>query len=132
MKRLLTFLIALAMALALAACGREPAGEEDEGLSVVTTVFAPYDFARTLAGDLGTVTMLLPPGSEAHSYEPTPKDILAIQNADVFIYVGGVSDAWVADVLDSVAGDVRAVTLMDCVELLEEETVEGMEGGRRP
>ena len=129
MERLLTFLIALAMALALAACGREPAGEEDEGLSVVTTVFAPYDFARTLAGDLGTVTMLLPPGSEAHSYEPTPKDILAIQNADVFIYVGGVSDAWVADVLDSVAGDVRAVTLMDCVELLEEETVEGMEGG---
>ena len=128
MKRLLTILISLVLALSLAACAA-PEAEEREGVSVVATVFAPYDFARELVGELGTVTMLLPPGSEAHSYEPTPKDILEIQSADVFIYVGGENDAWVADVLDSVAGDVRAVTLMDCVELLEEETVEGMEGG---
>ncbi len=128
MKRLTAILIALALALSLAACAA-PETEERDGVSVVATVFAPYDFARELAGDLATVTMLLPPGAEAHSYEPTPKDILEIQSADVFIYVGGESDAWVADVLDSVAGDVRAVTLMDCVELLEEETVEGMEGG---
>ena len=127
MKCFTTILISLALALSLAACAA-PEAEEHEGVSVVATVFAPYDFARELVGELGTVTMLLPPGAEAHSYEPTPKDILEIQSADVFIYVGGESDAWVADVLDSVAGDVRAVTLMDCVELLEEETVEAMEG----
>ena len=130
MKRLLTSIIVAAMALALAACAAPGADTgEKEGVSVVTTVFAPYDFARQLVGDCGSVTMLLPPGGEAHSYEPTPKDILEIQNADVFIYVGGESDAWVTDVLESVGGDVYAVTLMDCVELLEEETVEGMEGG---
>ena len=128
MKRLLTVLISFALALSLASCGPGPETEK-AGVSVVATVFAPYDFARALVGGLGTVEMLLPPGSEAHSYEPTPKDILEIQNADVFIYVGGESDAWVADVLDSVGEGVRAVTLMDCVELLEEETVEGMEGG---
>ena len=128
MKRFISILFSLALALSFAACAA-PEAEEREGVSVVATVFAPYDFARELVGELGTVTMLLPPGSEAHSYEPTPKDILEIQSADVFIYVGGENDAWVADVLDSVAGDVRAVTLMDCVELLEEETVEGMEGG---
>ena len=127
MKRLLITIIVICLALTLAACAA-PEAEEREGVSVVATVFAPYDFARELVGELGTVTMLLPPGAEAHSYEPTPRDILEIQSADVFIYVGGESDAWVADVLDSVAGDVRAVTLMDCVELLEEETVEGMEG----
>ena len=127
MKKLLAILISAALLLGLAACGAAPE-DEGEGVSVVATVFAPYDFARELVGELGTVTMLLPPGAEAHSYEPTPKDILEIQSADVFIYVGGESDAWVADVLESVAGDVRAVTLMDCVELLEEETVEGMEG----
>ena len=127
MKRLLTFLILLSLALSLAGCGAHESAETD-GISVVSTVFAPYDFARQLVGDNGTVTMLLPPGSEAHSYEPTPKDILEIQNADVFIYVGGESDGWVADVLESVGEGVRAVTLMDCVELLEEETVEGMEG----
>ena len=127
MKRLLSILMCAVLALALSACGPvQPA--EAEGVSVVATVFAPYDFARQLVGDNGKVTMLLPPGSETHSYEPTPKDILEIQSADVFIYVGGESDAWVADVLESVGEGVRAVTLMDCVELLEEETVEGMEG----
>ena len=127
MKRLLSILMCAVLALALSACGPvQPA--EAEGVSVVATVFAPYDFARQLVGDNGKVTMLLPPGSEAHSYEPTPKDILEIQSADIFIYVGGESDAWVADVLESVGEGVRAVTLMDCVELLEEEAVEGMEG----
>ena len=82
MKRLLTFIIVAALALSLAGCGGEPV-EEDTGVSVVATVFAPYDFARELVGDNGTVSMLLPPGSEAHSYEPTPKDIIEIQNCDV-------------------------------------------------
>ncbi len=126
MKKFFAILIALSLALSLAACGEAPEADNG-GISVVATTFAPYDFARQLVGDTGTVSMLLPPGSESHSYEPTPKDILEIQNADVFIYVGGESDAWVTDVLESVGEGVRAVTLMDCVELLEEETVEGME-----
>lgn len=126
MKKFFAILIALSLALSLAACGEAPEADNG-GISVVATTFAPYDFARQLVGDMGTVSMLLPPGSESHSYEPTPKDILEIQNADVFIYVGGESDAWVTDVLESVGEGVRAVTLMDCVELLEEETVEGME-----
>ena len=66
-----------------------------------------------------------------HAYEPTPKDIIAIRNADVFIYVGGESDAWVQTVLEGVDNpDLRVVTLMDCVELLHEETVEGMQAER--
>lgn len=127
MKRTAAILIALTLlCLPLAGCGAE-AAEETDGISVVATVFAPYDFARQLVSDRGEVTLLLPPGSEAHSYEPSPKDIIEIQNCDVFIYVGGVSDAWVTDVLESVGGGVRTVTLMDCVELLEAEHVEGME-----
>lgn len=127
MKRTAAILIALTLlCLPLAGCGAE-AAEETDGISVVATVFAPYDFARQLVGERGEVTLLLPPGSEAHSYEPSPKDIIEIQNCDVFIYVGGVSDAWVTDVLESVGDGVRTVTLMDCVELLEEEHVEGME-----
>lgn len=127
MKKIAAILIVLTLlSLPLAGCGAESAPER-EGISVVATVFAPYDFARQLVGERGEVTLLLPPGSEAHSYEPSPKDIIEIQNCDVFIYVGGVSDAWVADVLESVGDGVRTVTLMDCVELLEEEHVEGME-----
>ena len=70
---------------------------------------------------------MIPRGEERHSVESTPKDVIDIQNCDLFIDTGGESEAWVADVLESVGGGVRAVTLMDCVELLEEETVEGME-----
>lgn len=127
MKKTLSITILLAMLCALlSGCGAQ-SEPEGEGISVVATVFAPYDFARQLVGELGEVTLLLPPGSETHSYEPSPKDIIEIQNCDLFIYVGGVSDAWVSDVLESVGGEVRTVTLMDCVELLEEEHVEGME-----
>ena len=131
MKKILSVITVSAMLCALlAGCGAEqgPEQEQEDGrLSVVATVFAPYDFARQLVGERGEVTLLLPPGSESHSYEPTPKDIIGIQNCDLFIYVGGESDAWVADVLESVGEGVRTVTLMDCVELLEEEHVEGME-----
>lgn len=127
MKKTLSITILLAMLCALlSGCGAQ-SEPEGEGISVVATVFAPYDFARQLVGERGEVTLLLPPGSEAHSYEPSPKDIIEIQNCDLFIYGGGVSDAWVSDVLESVGGEVRTVTLMDCVELLEEEHVEGME-----
>ena len=127
MKKTLSITILLAMLCALlSGCGAQ-SEPEGEGISVVATVSAPYDFARQLVGERGEVTLLLPPGSEAHSYEPSPKDIIEIQNCDLFIYVGGVSDAWVSDVLESVGGEVRTVTLMDCVELLEEEHVEGME-----
>ena len=101
--------------------------EEGEGVSVVTTGFAAYDFARTLLGERGSVELLIPPGSETHSFEPTPKDIIDIQNCDLFIYTGGESEAWVDDVIESVGEGVSTVTLMDCVELLEEEAVEGME-----
>lgn len=46
--------------------------------------------------------MLIPPGGESHTYEPTPQDIISIENADVFIYIGGESDAWVDTILSSV------------------------------
>ena len=73
------------------------------------------------------VTLLLPPGTESHSYEPTPADMLAVQGCDLFIYLGGESDAWVETILDAVDLQGTTMRMIDCVELLEEETVEGME-----
>lgn len=74
--------------------------EEPARLHLVATVFPAYDFARVVAGDAAEVTLLLPPGADAHSYEPTPQDMIAIQNADLFLYTGGESDSW----LERVAG----------------------------
>ena len=103
--------------------------EQDDGrISVVTTIFPQYDFVRQIAGDSVDLKMLLKPGEETHSYEPTPQDIIAIQNSDIFIYVGGENDAWVEDILDSMPdAGMRTLKLIDCVDTVEEEHVEGMQ-----
>ncbi|MDR1318411.1 MAG: metal ABC transporter substrate-binding protein, partial [Treponema sp.] len=91
-------------------------------------IFPPYDFVREIAGDRVNLTMLLPPGAESHSFEPTPRDIIRVQNCDVFIYVGGESDAWVERILESMdTSRMEIITLMDCVEVVEEIIVEGMQ-----
>ena len=122
---------ALACTLLLAGCGTEGEQSSTEGenasLRIVTTVFPAYDFARAAAGDKAEVSLLLPPGAESHSYEPTPADILAVQECDLFLYLGGESDAWVETILSAVEPKGQTLRMIDCVELLEEETVEGME-----
>ncbi|MDR1788508.1 MAG: metal ABC transporter substrate-binding protein [Treponema sp.] len=97
-------------------------------VSVTATIFAPYDFVRQLAGGKAALTMLLPPGAESHSFEPTPQDMITVQKSAVFIYVGGESDTWVERILASLdTSGMQIVSLMDCVEVVEEELVEGME-----
>jgi zinc transport system substrate-binding protein len=96
--------------------------------SVVTTVFPAYDFTREIAGSDVSVSILLPPGAESHSFEPTPQDIIRIQNSALFICVGGESESWVERVLSSMdTSRMRIVRMMDCVQTLEEELVEGMQ-----
>ena len=73
MKRIFPALCAL---LLLTACGPELPPEDSDRLQIVAAVFPAYDFARSAAGELADVTLLLPPGAESHSYEPTPADIL--------------------------------------------------------
>lgn len=95
--------------------------DKTDKLSIVTTAFAQYDFARQIAGDNAELTMLLSPGEESHTYEPTPNDIAEIRNCDLFVYGGGESEKWVDTILSSVESDVKTVKMMDVVELYEEE-----------
>lgn len=106
------------------------AAEKKGGLNIVTTVFPSYDFATQLAESDANVSLLLTPGGESHAFEPTASDISKIQTCDVFCYVGGESEVWVESVLESLNTDkIKVVRLFDCVDPLEEETVEGMEAG---
>jgi zinc transport system substrate-binding protein len=117
----------------LACVPKNPAVKKDGKISVVTSIFPPYDFVREVAGDgnqgsLVNLAMLLPPGAESHSFEPTPRDIIAIENCDVFIYVGGESDEWINRILEPIdTQKVRILSLLECVDTMEEEIVEGME-----
>jgi len=124
--------IALITTCLLLLTGVSAFAESTTPLTVVTTIFPQYDFVRAIAGNTGAVnlTMLLKPGAETHSYEPTPQDIISIRNADLFIYVGGESDAWVEDILASMAdSNVKSLKLMDMVPTVAEETVDGMQSG---
>lgn len=122
MKRLLSLLLAGVLLLGTL-CGCSVPAKQEEGLSVVATIFPQYDFARQVMGSSDDLTMLLRPGQEVHSYEPTPQDIIAIQNCDLFIYVGGESDAWIEDVLEGMdTSHMVILSLMDLVDPLEEDT----------
>ena len=111
----------IAVMLALLLVGAVSLAEER--LNIVATDFVCYDFARQVAGDRAEVTLLIKPGTEVHAYEPTPAEILKIDQADLFIFIGGESDAWVDNVLSGLDADGAPVQLrmMDAVALLEEE-----------
>ena len=96
--------------------------------SIISTTFPGYDFARAVTGDSTKLKMLVSPGTEIHNFEPTPQDIIDINNSDLFIYVGGESDEWVERLLENneIPTD-KTLRLMDIIKPLEEEHVEGME-----
>lgn len=127
-KKIILLISVLTAFLFLSGCTSN-AGRDSDKISVITTIFAPYDFVRQIAGDRADIKMLLKPGAEAHSYEPSPDDIISVRQCDIFIYVGGENDAWVDTILESVdTSDKTIIKLLDCVgNLCEEEEIEGME-----
>lgn len=118
--------------MGLSSC-KSGGGEKSGKLSVVTTVFAEYDWVLEILGDKADraeITMLLDGKSDMHSFQPSASDILKISACDLFIYVGGESDSWAKDVLKTPGNQNRKVLcLMDILgdKAYIEEAVEGME-----
>ena len=126
MRKIWALLLCAAL---LTGCAGRMDAPDDGRLRVVTTLFPYYDLARAIAGDRASVTLLLSPGREAHSFEPTPLDAVTISRADVFVWNGGESEEWVEAMLSAIGEDVGAVVrMMDYVDAREEEFVEGMQG----
>ena len=132
MRKIISCIIAVLMlGTALTACSANI--ETNEKLSIVTTIFPAYDWAReiTNGNENVEITMLLDNGVDLHSFQPTADDIIRISTCDVFIYVGGESDEWVEDALaEAVNKDMVVINLLDVLgdSVKEEELVEGMEG----
>ena len=142
MKRVLAIIIAAAFAIgSLAACGNRSAEEGSaakgtgapEKLQIVTTIFPIYDWVQNILGENAPhaeVTMLLDNGVDLHSYQPTVEDIMKISTCDLFVYVGGESDAWVSDALEeAVNPDMVVVNLLELLgdSVKEEVLKEGMQ-----
>jgi zinc transport system substrate-binding protein len=77
--------------------------EDSRKLSVVTTLFPLYDFVKIIGADKVDVTLLLPPGMEAHSFEPKPSDVVKINKADIFIYTGQFMEPWAEDIISGIS-----------------------------
>ena len=139
-RKLLLSVFFVGIAVFLSACGRTSADgvnvDEQNGqkkLQVVATIFPEYDWVREILGEQADdveLTLLLENGVDMHSFQPTMSDILKVSTCDVFIYVGGESDAWVADALKGAGNpDRTAINLMEVLgdRAKEEEVVEGMQ-----
>lgn len=111
MKRIIICLLCMIL---LCGCAGVADTSDTEKLTVVTTIFPLYDFARAIGGENIEVKMLIRPGSEVHSYDPLPSDMRAVYDSDLFLYIGGESDTWVDTLLDD--GDINSLVLIDTVE----------------
>lgn len=122
------FIPALALLMLLCFfCACEKKDTESDNITIVTTVFPQYDFAKKItAGTDAKIEMLIPPGCEPHAYEPTPSDMVIAAECDLFIGVGGESEAWAEKIISAANIDVsRRLYLMDMVPLLEVESGHG-------
>ncbi len=138
-RKMMTVFIAAAFTMCgITACdttGNLQSASADGGdkMQIVTTIFPEYDWVENVLGDradAAEVTMLLDNGVDLHSYQPTAEDIMKISTCDMFIYVGGESDEWAEDVLESAVNkDMVVINLMDALgdSVKAEEIVEGME-----
>lgn len=136
-SRRLSWAAAWAASVLLTGCSCADARTErpaDDGtLKIVTTVFPYYDFTRQIAGSLldsgeAKLSLIVPAGMDSHSFEPTPADMIELQSADIIICNGGAMEQWFQKVSDSLdLESQRVITMMDYVDTVEEEIVEGME-----
>ena len=127
-KRLFCMVLAVVLLLSCCGCTQTPAREDDR-LQVVCSLFPYYDFVRAIGGEHVNSVLLVPAGRETHSFEPTPLDVITVSKADVFVYNGGESEFWVEEILGAAGEGIGTVVrMMDHIDALEEEIVEGMEG----
>ncbi len=117
MKKLICIILSV-LTVVLLLCSCTSVDVDSSKISIVTTIFPYYDFTREITGDKASLTMLVSPGVESHDYEPSPQDIIKINDADLFIYNGGESDEWVNTILSSINSDVKVLSMFDYVEHL--------------
>jgi len=97
--------------------------------SVVASNFASYDFLRAIIGDDSEVklTFLLGPGKDAHSFDPSPQDVVTIADADLFVYIGGEMEQWTDRVLASTPPKGKSMKISDFVATAPEKPIDDMQ-----
>ncbi len=119
MKKLPVLILSTVL-LIMTGCSSETVSQtenHDGKLQISATLFPQYDFTKAIAGDKAEVTLLLPAGVDSHSYEPTPADIIKINNSDMFIYTGEYFESWADDIISDI--DKEKTDIIDVSEGIE-------------
>lgn len=126
-RKILGFIIAVVLTFTLVGCTAN--NNKDNGkIKIITTLFPQYDFAKQIVGDKGDVELLLPPGVESHTYDPSASDIVNIGKADMFIYTGEYMEVWADKVIKNIKGkDVKIVDVSKGITLKHIEEQEGFD-----
>lgn len=116
MKKILTYTTLLLFMFIIVACGQT---RDNDKPIVMTTLFPQYDITRALAGDYINLEFLVQPGSDAHSYEPSPRKVVQILDADLLIYTGDAMEPWVSRLISpSVEKGLKVLDLSRNVTLI--------------
>ena len=123
---LASIIIVILIAICFLGTGIKNKNDSSGKITIAVTTFSAYDFVKQIAGDKVQLIYLLGPGVNEHGYEPSAKDLIDIQNSDIFIYVGGNMEKWIEKVLDTLdTSNTTAICLMDIVDLVEEQEIDG-------
>lgn len=112
------YFVLILLILLTVSCKKEFENAKHHKIIVVTTLFPLYDFAKNVGGNRVEVLLLLPPGVEAHSFEPKPEDILKINKSQIFIYTGKDMEPWAEKVIESI--DNKSIVVVDASSNIEE------------
>jgi zinc transport system substrate-binding protein len=96
-----SLLILILLSFLLSCQPAKESNKEEQKLKVIATIFPIYDFARNIGGDKIKVTMLLPPGTDAHHYELKPKDIINVSKADIFLFTNFEMEPWAYKIINA-------------------------------
>lgn len=125
MKRLLGKMVC-SLLLVVLCCGILPActpSGSGDGVEIITTAFPAYDIARALTKNCENVRvrLLLSPGTESHTYDPSAADMMAVCDADLFIYIGEEADVWAEPMMQAAGKNLKAFALTDGLTLLRDD-----------
>ena len=127
---IIAIVIILGLIFAIVKSG-EKKQKDTNKIQIVVSNFASYDFLRAIIGDNDNIelTFLMGPGKDSHSYDPTAGDLIKIQNADLFVYVGGEMEKWSGKVINSIdTNSTKIICISDYVDTIEEQNIDGVEG----
>ena len=104
-------ILIIVMSIIIVCFKKETVVKDEEKIQIVATLFPQYDFVKQVGGDKVDVKLLLPPGAESHTYEPTPQDMVLINNSDLFIFTGSEMEPWAENLISGMKKDINVLSI---------------------